>query len=165
MYYKMNLKEFIDRYGVDTTNNFQLLHWAKQLKLKNFHVLMKDDIENINTFKPIINLITNIQTSDEPGAHWSCFHKGVKFTVFDKAFKHYWYDSYGRPPDQEIINKFGQGSILTSDNQNQKFGTRYCGQLALYFLYRINYGDPFDKIISDLKNADRYLIRNREQPK
>ena len=164
MYYKMNLIEFIDRYGVDTTNNFQLLYWAKQLKLKNFCVLMKDEIKDID-FKPNLNLITNIECSDKSGAHWSAFHKGAKFTAFDKAFNHFWYDSYGRPPDQEIIDKFGQGSIIASDDQNQKFGTRCCGQLALYFLYRINNGDPFDKIISELKNADRYLIRDRERSK
>ena len=40
----MNIKEFLDRYSVDTTNNFQLLHSAKQLGLKNFHVLMKYEI-------------------------------------------------------------------------------------------------------------------------
>ena len=154
----MNLKEFFDRYGTDTTNNFQLLHWAKQLKLKNFRVLMKDEIKSIDPSKTTINLITNIQSSDEPGAHWSCFHKGHQVTVFGKTFKHLWYDSYGRPPDQEIIDKFGQGSILASDDQNQKFGSTYCGQLALYFLYRINNGDSIEQIISELKNAHRYLI-------
>ena len=42
----MNIKEFLNRYGVDTTTNFQLLHWAKQLGLKNFHVLMRDEIRD-----------------------------------------------------------------------------------------------------------------------
>ena len=155
----MNIKEFLDKYGTNTTNNFQLLHWAKQLKLKNFQVLMKDEIKGIDCSKNL-NLITNIECSDKSGAHWSAFHKGVKFTVFDKAFNHYWYDSYGRPPDQEIIDKFGQGSIIASDDQNQKFGTRCCGQLALFFLYRINNGASFDKIILDLKNANRYLVQD-----
>ena len=26
----MTLKEFLDKYGVDTTSNFQLIHWAKE---------------------------------------------------------------------------------------------------------------------------------------
>ena len=30
----------------------------------------------------------------------------------------------GRPPDVEIIQKFGKGTILASDDQNQKFGTK-----------------------------------------
>ena len=153
----MNLKEFLDRYGTDTTNNFQLLHWAKQLKLKHFRVVMKDEVKDQHC-DALVNLITNIQESDEPGAHWSAFHKGFEFTAFDKSFKHFWYDSYGRPPDKEIIKKFGKGSIIASDDQNQEFGTTYCGQLALYFLYRINNGEPFDKIISELKNANRHHI-------
>ena len=46
----MNLKSFLEKYGTETSNNFQLLHWAKQLKIKNFHVLMRDEIkENDNS--------------------------------------------------------------------------------------------------------------------
>ena len=147
----MKLKKFLNKYGTDTTNNFQLLHWGKQLKLKNFHVIMKDEIKHIDNNKPIINLITNIQNSNEPGAHWSAFHKDDNKNF--KNFKHFWYDSYGRPPDQEIITKFGKGTIIASDDQNQQFGTTYCGQLALYFLYRINKGDNYKNIILELKNA------------
>ena len=40
---------------------------------------MKDEIKDIDISKPIINLILNIQNSDEPGAHWSVFHKGAVF--------------------------------------------------------------------------------------
>ena len=146
----MKLKEFLDKY-------FQLLHWSKQLKLKNFRVVMKDEIKDIDSSKPVLNLITNIQSSDEPGAHWSAFHKGTEFAAFDKAFQHFWYDSYDRPPDEEITKKFGQGSIIASDDQNQKFGTT-CGQQALYFLHRINNNGTLEEIMSELKIANRHLI-------
>ena len=43
----MNLKSFLEKYGTETSNNFQLLHWAKQLKIKNFHVLMRDEIKEM----------------------------------------------------------------------------------------------------------------------
>ena len=158
----MKLKEFLDKYGTNTTSNFQLLHWSKQLKLKNFYVVVKDEIKDIDSSKQVLNLITNIQNFNKPGAHWSAFHKETEFAAFDKAFKHFWYDSYGRPPDEEIIKNFGQGSIaslyIASDDQNQKFGTTYCGQLALYFLYRTNNDGTLEEIISELKNANRYLI-------
>ena len=62
----MKLKEFLDKYGTNTTSSFQLLHWGKQLKLKNFHITMEDEIKGIDKSKPIINLTTNIQNSDEP---------------------------------------------------------------------------------------------------
>ena len=47
----MKLKEFLDKYGTNTTSNFQLLHWGKQLKLKNFCVVMKDEIKAIEDKK------------------------------------------------------------------------------------------------------------------
>ena len=65
----------------------------------------------------------------------------------DKTFKHFWYDSYSSPPDKEIIKKFGQGSIIALDDQNQAFGTTYCGQLVLYFLFHINNSDTLEEII------------------
>ena len=71
----MNLKSFLDKYGTETSNNFQLLHWTKQLKIKNFHVLMRDEIKetaSINFKKPL-NIVTNNNTSDENGSHWSAF--------------------------------------------------------------------------------------------
>ena len=75
---------------------------------------MKDEISSRDNSKPIINIIINIQNSDEPGAHWSAFHKGAVFNIDDKTFVHFWYDSYGCPPDVEIIKKFGKGSIAAS---------------------------------------------------
>ena len=65
---------------------------------------MKDEIEDMDESKLVLNLITNIQNF-EPGAHWSAFHKGTEFAAFDKAFKHFWYDSYGRPPDWSAFHK------------------------------------------------------------
>ena len=50
---------------------------------------MKDEIKDINISKPIINIIINIQNSDEPGAHWSAFHKGAAFNIDDKTFIHF----------------------------------------------------------------------------
>ena len=70
----MNIKEFLNQYGVNTTNNFQLLHWAKQIKIKNFHVLMRDEIKDFNLKKSPLNLIVNIDPKKEGGVHWSCFH-------------------------------------------------------------------------------------------
>ena len=112
---------------------------------------MKDEIKDLGSSKPVLNLITNMQSSDEPGPHWSAFHKRTEFAAFDKAFKHIWYDSYSRPPDKEIIRKLGQRSIKASDDQNQEFG------MTLYFLYCINNGDTLEEIISEFKNANRYI--------
>ena len=138
----MNIKEFLNHYGVNTTNNFQLLHWAKQLKIKNFHVLMRDEIKDFNLKKLPLNLIVNIDPKKEGGVHWSCFH-------IAKDGKKYWFDSYGLPPLKEIIDKF-KSPILAADFQIQDFGMKYCGQLALYILYKLSNKDDFIKSVLDL---------------
>ena len=142
------LNEFFNRFGTDTTNNFQLLHWGKQLGLKNFQVLMKDEIKNIDV-KPLMNIICNIENSFEDGAHWSCLHvsESPQSGCLDK---HFWFDSFGRPPDQEIINKFGKGTILASNFKIQDFGMRYCGQLSLFVLYKLNQGVDYQKLVLSL---------------
>ena len=59
------------------------------------------------------------------------------------------------PLMKKLLKNLGKEAL---DDQNQEFITTYCGQLALYFLYRINNDDSFDIIISELKNVNRYLI-------
>ena len=137
-----NITDFLHKYGTDTTNNFQLLNWAKQLKIKNFHVLMKDEIKEIKPTKKPLNIITNNNTSKQDGSHWSAFHinnKGEKF----------WFDSYGCPPLEEIVQTF-KSPILGNTSKFQEFNTSYCGQLALYFLYKINNGKSMEEICLEL---------------
>ena len=57
--------------------------------------------------------------------------------ISSKDGKKYWFDSYGLPPLKEIINKF-RSPIMAADFQIQDFGMKYCGQLALYVLYRLS---------------------------
>ncbi len=40
----LSIKEFLDRYGEDTTTNFQLLHYAKELGIKPFKVIMRNEL-------------------------------------------------------------------------------------------------------------------------
>ena len=137
---------------------FQLLHWAKQLKIKNFHVLMRDEIKEMtdasfnetaspsrktksapadapadaNLKKPL-NIITNNNTSDGNGSHWSAFHKKDE-NVFDSVPQKFWFDSYGSPVLKEIVQTF-KSPILGNTSKFQEFNTSHCG---LYFLYKIN---------------------------
>ena len=138
----MNIKEFLNHYGVNTTNNFQLLHWAKQLKLNNFHVLMRDEIKDFNLKKLPLNLIVNIDPKKRRRSTLVMFS-------YSKRWKKYWFDSYGLPPLKEIIDKF-KSPILAADFQIQYFGMKYCGQLALYILYKLNKKDDFIKSVLDL---------------
>ena len=72
-----------------------------------------------------MNIITNNNTSDENGSHWSAFHK------MDEKF---WFDSYGSPALEEIVQTF-KSPIFGNTSKFQEFNTSYCGQLYLYFLY------------------------------
>ena len=152
----MNLKSFLDKYGTETSNNFQLLHWAKQLKIKIFHVLMRDEIKETAScrmtesasadanFKKPLNIITNNNTSDENGSHWSAFHKKDE-NVFDSVPQKFWFDSYGSPVLEEIVQTF-KSPILGNTSKFQECNTSHCGQLSLYFLYKINNGKSMEEI-------------------
>ena len=142
----MNLKSFLDKYGTETSNNFQLLHWAKQLKIKNFHVLMRDKIKETTdaSFKKPLNIITNNNTSNENGSHWSAFHKKDE-NVFDSVPQKFWFDSYGSPVLEEIVQTF-KPPILGNTSKFQEFNT----QLSLYFLYKINNGQSMEEICLEL---------------
>ena len=148
----MNLKSFLEKYGTETSNNFWLLHWTKQLKIKNFHVLMRDEIKEMQNscktksapadanFKKPLNIITNNNTSDENGSHWSAFHKK------DEKF---WFDAYGSPALEEIVQTF-ISPILENTSKFQEYNTSYCGQLSLYFLYKINNGKSMEEICLEI---------------
>jgi hypothetical protein len=88
-------KEFIDRYGEDTTTGFDLTTIAKQLKIPNFHVVMVDEIKSLKRKKRYpIYVICNYQ--EVIGNHWVCFYK-------DKD-KRYYMDSYGYEPLPEALD-------------------------------------------------------------
>jgi hypothetical protein len=125
----LSFPSFLNSYGRNTTNNIQLLNWGKQLKIKNLQVLMIDEIVNCNMKLPI-NIIVNIDDSNGKGIHWSCFHQSIKG---EKIY----FDSYGCPPQKEIIEKF-HSPITANDFLIQDFTTKICGQYCLYVLYRLN---------------------------
>ena len=138
-------KDFTKRFGVNTTNNIQLLNWGKMLKIKNLQVLMIDEIKNANKTLPI-NIIVNIQKSNQKGIHWSCFHQSIKG-------ERYWFDSYGLDPEKEIIKTFGT-PILSSTFIIQDFSSSYCGQMSLYVLYRLNENIELEnKVLKLTENA------------
>ena len=132
--------EFSQKYGTSTTNNIELTNWAKGLEIKPFRCVMRDEIKDLPQFG---YFIFNIQTSEEPGAHWSA--------LYSDPNKVYLFDSYALPPLKEIINKFNHTKNRYCGDwheQIQSFDKSYCGQMALYFLYRMKNSE---KNISDFK--------------
>ena len=141
MVYSWN--DFKQLFGTETSTNFDLIRWAKYLKLKPFKYAMRDEIKDLPQYG---YFITNIHTSKERGVHHSALYSDVN--------KVYFFDSYALPPTLEILNKFNHtNNRICGDmeEQIQTFDKKYCGQMALYFLYRIKNGDTYEDILVDLK--------------
>ena len=59
----MNIDDFYKRFGRDTTTNFQLEKYAKELKIPKFYVCMCDEINQLPQNKFPQNVIVNIHMS------------------------------------------------------------------------------------------------------
>ena len=143
----MNWIEFQRRYGTNTTNNIELTNWARQLKVKPFKCVMRDEVKDLPQYG---YFIINIQTAEEPGAHWS--------SVYSNPTTVYFFDSYALPPYEEVIEKFNHTKNRYSGDyheQIQTFDKKYCGQMALFFLYRMSKAQT--KSLEDFKNIFELL--------
>ena len=131
-----SLKEFLWKYGSDTTTNFDLKKIAKDLQIK-IHIIMCDEINN---YLDKENLIINLQTSKEKGSHW---------VLCSKKFKIY-FDSYGVVPIKNIDTYLDKGSFIYNTIQVQKINTKICGQLCLFVLDKLEEGSKFEDIILNI---------------
>ena len=143
----MQLKEFLKKYGTNTTTNFDLIKIAQELNLEPFYYVMRDEIKNLPQTKPIIYVCTNLHKSNQQGIHHSCFTLN---NPSSKNFpsKNFFFDSYGLPPTNEVKNILGHGTANTF--QVQTPGTKLCGQLSLFVLHQLNQGKPFLEILLEL---------------
>ena len=137
------LKEFFDKFGTDTTNNIELMNYAKMLGIKNFYYVMRDEMDRLpKDAKFPLTVMTNIHTSNQPGVHHNCFY------ICDS--NRYFFDSYGLAPTKEVEKYMGHGEHSTF--RLQEDNATYCGQLSLYFLYLMNHGKSYYDVILSLKN-------------
>ncbi len=89
------MKQFLDWFGRSTTSNFELMDIAKQLKIPNFYIKMKDKIKQLKRIrKRPLYCVANYHLSSQNGFHWICFYCNK-----DKL---YFFDSYGISPLQEV---------------------------------------------------------------
>ena len=140
----MNLKEFLKKYGTNTTSNFDLMKMAEELKIPNFHVCMRDELPKVRTESKPYSVVVNIHTSNEKGVHWSCFTPK------------YFFDSYGLPPTEEVRDIMKHGEYNTFKLQVP--GTKLCGQLSMFVLYQLNKNVPFLDILFQIRD---HLQRER----
>ena len=134
-----SLKEFLWKYGSDTTTNFDLKKIAKDLQIK-IHIIMCDEINN---YLDKENLIINLQTLKEKGSHW---------VLCSKKFKIY-FDSYGVVPIKNIdtyLQNHNVEKFIYNTIQVQESNTKICGQLCLFVLYKLEEGGKFEDIVLSL---------------
>ena len=147
----LTLKQFLHRYGTDTCTNFQLIAWAKDLKIKNFHYAMRDEIKKLKRIKKLpIYIIANYQTSIERGSHHVAMYKDINnanlFALTKSKNNNFYFDSYGIAPIKEALDFLGVG--VYSNFKIQTDNSKMCSQLSLYLLYKLNLGyNYFDTVL------------------
>jgi hypothetical protein len=152
----MSLKEFFNKFGVETSTNLDLIHWAKLLKIKEFRYVMRDEMGLLpKKYSKDLYVMTNIHTSQQNGVHHNAFCITKKGSYF--------FDSYGLSPTQEVIDyihniKTFSKSPMYTTFKIQQDNTRYCGQISLYFLYLMKHSDlSFFDIVLRIKQEIQNL--------
>ena len=146
----MKLKELLNKYGTQTTSNFDLMKIAKDLNIKPFYYVMKDEIKEIQNNNSKIYVCTNLHNSDEPGIHHSCFVLDATGTTEGRTQStNYFFDSYGLPPVKEIKDLLQHATYNTF--QLQKQGTKLCGQLCMFVLNELKDGRDFLDILLEIR--------------
>ena len=90
----MELDRFLNKYGMNTTTNFDLKDILKDLKIK-CKVIMRDEVLEYSNAD---NIIFNLQTTKDHGSHWVLCSK--KHAIY--------FDSYGIIPPQEVFKYYGR---------------------------------------------------------
>ena len=88
--------------------------------------------------------MTNIHTSKENGVHQSCYYSRKTASAPADAWndENFFFDSI---PPKEVLKFLGE--VISSTFNIKENGTKYCGQMSLYVLYRLNQGDKFTDIV------------------
>jgi len=161
----LTFRDFIKRFGNDMTSNFQLAKWAKDLRIPNFHVVMRDEVKDLPNVNPL-NVIVNLEKSDQRGSDWTGLHISN-----NNAF---YFSSYSLPPLREVKDFVARRRGITNRKSStlklQDYGDSYCGQAALYFLYRMSHlknpsSEDFEEIVLDMHRevTSRSLKNDRIQ--
>ena len=135
--------------------NLELLDLANDLKIPNFHCLMRDEILKIDNIELPISIILNLEDSSKTGQHWTLlFVDSAKLheTSSNNKEKIY-FSSFGDIMPVEVkqfMKKIDNRPILTSDHQIQNFEETTCGLYSILILYLLNNGENFEDIILDL---------------
>ena len=127
-------------------SNFELVDWCKHLNIPINDVLSRD--QNVPHNHRQALFIYNLEPSYMSGSHWVASY--VKNNVIN------YFDSFGLPPFQEIVNhaKKRNLTLLHQDDQIQNIMTTTCGYFCLYFLNEMNKGQTYFDLLKVFDKHD-----------
>ena len=116
-------------------SNYDLLKWCKYLNIPINNVLPRDESSPHNHMQALF--IYNLEPSYMSGSHWVATY--VKNGIIN------YFDSFGMPPFQEIVNhaKRKNMTLLHQSDQIQNLLTTTCGYFCLYFLNEMSKGRSY----------------------
>ena len=116
-------------------SNFDLLDWCKYLNIPINNVLSREESSPHNHKQALF--IYNLEPSYMSGSHWVGTY--VKNGIIN------YFDSFGMPPFQEIVNhaKRKNMTLLHQSDQIQNLLTTTCGYFCLYFLNEMSKGRSY----------------------
>ena len=116
-------------------SNYDLLKWCQYLNIPINNVLSRDESSPHNHMQALF--IYNLEPSYMSGSHWVATY--VKNGIIN------YFDSFGMPPFQEIVNhaKRKNMTLLHQSDQIQNLLTTTCGYFCLYFLNEMNKGRSY----------------------
>ena len=116
-------------------SNFDLLDCCKYLNIPINNVLSREESSPHNHKQALF--IYNLEPSYMSGSHWVATY--VKNGIIN------YFDSFGMPPFQEIVNhaKRKNMTLLHQSDQIQNLMTTTCGYFCLYFLNEMSKGRSY----------------------
>ena len=116
-------------------SNYDLLKWCQYLNIPMNNVLSRDETVPHNHKQALF--IYNLEPSYMSGSHWVATY--VKNGIIN------YFDSFGMPPFQEIVNhaKRTNMTLVHQSDQIQNLLTTTCGYFCLYFLNEMSKGRSY----------------------
>jgi len=116
-------------------SNHDLIKWCRYLNIPINDVLSRDERVPHNHSQALF--IYNLEPSYMSGSHWVATY--VKDNIIN------YFDSFGMPPFQELVNhaKRKNSTLLHQNNQIQNINTSTCGYFCLYLLNEMNKGKSY----------------------
>ena len=136
-----------------------VLNLVDLIKIPNFvGVRMRDELKG--KAKSVECGIINLNTSSQPGSHWTCYYRN--------GDTRYYFDSFSEPPPIELLKYMKSDLEFSKDFPVIKRSaltvqhdqSSECGSLCLFVLKKLSQGIPFQDIIIFLDKRYHKLPTN-----